>query len=136
MTGHGLDADAIGTAPHQMEAARAAASTLLDEHHPTALVCASDVVAFGAIQALRARGDHLGAPDSVAVVGFDDTPAARVVGLSSIAQPVQEVASRCVDVLGALLGDDHGTSEQHLLLAPRLAVRESSNSKRTGRGHD
>ena len=136
MAKHGLETDAIGTAPHDMEAGHLAASALLDQHTPTAIVCASDVVAFGAIQALRDRGNHLGTPNSVAVVGFDDTPAARVVGLSSVAQPVHEVATRCVDLLGALLGDgatpQQQLPEQHRLLAPRLAVRRSSNSARTG----
>lgn len=136
MTKHGLDTGAIGTAPHEMDAAREAASGLLDQHGPTALVCASDVVAFGAIEALRARGDHLGRHDSVAVVGFDDTPAARVVGLSSIAQPVPEVAARCVDILSGLLGDTHDATDQHVLLAPRLAARDSSNVKRSDRGTD
>ena len=114
-----------------MDEARKAASALLDTHQPTALVCASDVVAFGAIQALRERGNEVGAPGTVAVVGFDDTPAARVVGLSSVAQPLGEVATRCVDLLGAFLGtavgDGRSVPEQHRLLVPRLVIRGSSN---------
>ncbi len=44
---------------------------LLDlEEPPTAIVTASDTLAFGAIEAIRARGRRI--PDDVAVVSFDD----------------------------------------------------------------
>ncbi|AHH99435.1 LacI family DNA-binding transcriptional regulator [Kutzneria viridogrisea] len=93
---------------------RDAALRLLDgAEPPTALVAASDVVAFGAL--------HCGRP--LAVVGFDDTPLAALVppGLSSVRQPVAEVARTLIN----LLDDDH---ERGVLLRPELVVRASSRT--------
>lgn len=96
-----------------------AAEELLATQRPTALVCASDSLALGALEAVR----RLGEP--VAVVGFDDTPVAAATGLTSLAQPLAEAARRAVDlVLGQIAGS--GTGEEHVLLAPELVVRESS----------
>lgn len=61
---------------------------------PTAAVCASDPLALGA---WRGR--------ALAVVGFDDTPVAQAVGLSSVRQPLGEAAAECVTTLALLLGD-------------------------------
>lgn len=83
---------------------------------PTAVVAASDPLALGA---WRFR--------ELAVIGFDDTPVAQEVGLSSICQPLAEAAAVCVDTVALLLGDhpkpDGG--ERHTLLAPHLIIRTS-----------
>lgn len=101
---------------------------LLTTAAPTAVVCASDSLALGALAALRgapgtAPVGALPAPAG-AVVGFDDTPVARAVGLTSVAQPLTEAAGRTLDLLLARLA---GTAaDQHALLAPSLVVRASS----------
>lgn len=83
---------------------------------PTAFVCASDSLALGAF----------GQVPEAAVVGFDDTPVARAVGLSSIAQPLTEAAGRSLDLLlGRLSGGMPG--EEQVLLAPNLVIRDSSH---------
>ncbi|MGW6505666.1 LacI family DNA-binding transcriptional regulator [Nonomuraea angiospora] len=86
----------------------------------TALVCASDSLALGALQAREP-----GRP--VAVIGFDDTPAARAVGLSSVHQPLGEAAAACVELLArALESPDAGPPSAHVLLAPTLTIRQSA----------
>ncbi|MGN9907389.1 LacI family DNA-binding transcriptional regulator [Phytohabitans sp. LJ34] len=82
---------------------------------PTALVCASDSLAVGAYTA---------ASPGVAVAGFDDTPVARVLGLTSVAQPLAEAAARCVDLLAGVL--DGGTAPRPVLLQPSLVIRQSA----------
>jgi DNA-binding LacI/PurR family transcriptional regulator len=82
---------------------------------PTALVCASDSLAAGA---------YAVAPPGVAVAGFDDTPVARVLGLTSVAQPLAEAAARCVDLLAGAL--DGGTAPRPVLLQPSLVIRQSA----------
>ena len=113
----------------------AAAERLLDLLSPTAFVCASDSLALGALAATRpAPGvDPSGAP-SPAVVGFDDTPVARAVGLSSIAQPLTEAAGQALALLLAQFSAHRGTgaavgvpSDHHVLLSPSLVVRASSS---------
>ncbi|MPV37298.1 LacI family DNA-binding transcriptional regulator [Georgenia subflava] len=103
--------------------ARSAAATLIAERSATAVVCVSDTVALGA---LRAASEH---PHTVAVAGFDDTPVAAAVGLTSLAQPLEVAAESAV----ALLLDERpaGTTPPptHILLDPDLQVRESTGSR-------
>jgi DNA-binding LacI/PurR family transcriptional regulator len=91
---------------------------------PTAVVCASDPLALGAWRRRK-----------LAVIGFDDTPVAQAVGLSSVRQPLAEAAAECVDTVALLLGDrptradEQGSAadvdKRHVLLAPQLIIRDS-----------
>lgn len=56
---------------YTLEGGQAAAAALIDRDC-TAVVCASDMMALGAIRAARQRG--LDVPKDVSVVGFDDSP--------------------------------------------------------------
>ncbi|MDG4797931.1 LacI family DNA-binding transcriptional regulator [Micromonospora sp. WMMD1082] len=112
----GLDAETEDGIP---EGARAARELLARPTSPTALVCASDSLALGARQALRAAGPDL------SVIGFDDTPVAAAVGLSSVSQPLGDAAARCVDLLTDLLdGPRHGPRQ--VLLRPALVLRHTT----------
>jgi len=61
---------------------------LSQEDHPTALVAAYDTLAFGVLQA--ARELNLRVPQDVAVIGFDDIPAAALLNLTTVRQPLIE----------------------------------------------
>lgn len=94
---------------------------------PTALVCVSDESAFGALRALADRGLRPG--EDVAVVGFDDTPAARLPGvdLTSLSQPIEQIGRESVLMLLGLLGlVELPPGPEHRLLRPSLVVRASS----------
>jgi DNA-binding LacI/PurR family transcriptional regulator len=109
---------------------RAACANMLDSADPpTAFVCVSDTIALGAWNALTSRGRVPGA--DVAVTGFDDTAAAAVVGLTSVAQPLGQVADACIDTLDGLLaapggGRHAGVIRRRVLLEPRLVIRDSA----------
>jgi DNA-binding LacI/PurR family transcriptional regulator len=106
---------------------RAAGAELLNlSSAPTAIVCVSDSLALGVWTEITARGLTPGA--DVAVIGFDDTPTASVIGMSSIAQPVGDIAEASLDLLTqALDGTPDGTAAaKQLLLPPSLVVRASS----------
>jgi len=106
---------------------RAACAQLLQSGDPpTAFVCVSDAVALGAWAELTARGIQPG--QQAAVVGFDDSAAAALVGLSSVAQPLGEAAVACLDCLHNLLEQPAGNSSapERLLLDPRLMLRGST----------
>ncbi|WFE49731.1 LacI family DNA-binding transcriptional regulator [Micromonospora sp. WMMD1155] len=92
---------------------------LLHAAAPTAVVCASDSLALGALQAIR------GIDPPASVIGFDDTPVAAAVGLTSVSQPLGEAAARCVDLLTGVLDDDHQTPAP-VLLQPALALRHTA----------
>ena len=104
---------------------REASAVLLDEARPTGFVCASDTLALGVMHTLADRG--LVAGRDVAVVGFDDSQVAQVVppGLTSVRQPLEEVAVEVVRALEGLLG--HPPERLGgVLLTPELIVRGSS----------
>jgi DNA-binding LacI/PurR family transcriptional regulator len=100
----------------------AAGAGLLLANGATSIVCASDSLALGALLHLRAS-DSDRVPE---VIGFDDTPVAAALGLSSISQPVEEVAEKIVDVMRAVLDGpmEPAARPSHLLLAPKLVLRD------------
>ncbi len=120
---HGFD-DLDAGVFDQADAGSAATRALLDvPDPPTAVVCASDSLALGAIAAATARRRNL------AVVGFDDTPAAAAVGLTSVAQPLAEAAAHAVALLLHRLDGTTtptGVPETVRLLTPHLVVRSST----------
>ena len=128
---HRLPTGPQAAAGEDLDEALAAAGTLLDRAEPpTAVVCASDVLAVGALHSLAERG--LRAGRDVAVTGFDDSPVAALLspGLTSVHQPLEEVASQVVGLLGGLLSAGAATSttpSSGVLVTPRLVVRASSN---------
>jgi DNA-binding LacI/PurR family transcriptional regulator len=97
---------------------RAATALLELSPRPTAILCASDVLAFGVIDALRARG--LDVPGDVSVTGFDDVPAAAQSGLTTIRQPLVDKGREA----GRLLLEP-GT-EREVILPVELVARGST----------
>ncbi len=108
-----------------VDSGREAAAVLLDEAHPSAFVCASDTLAMGVLHTLGERGLTPG--HDVAVVGFDDSQVAQVVhpGLTSVRQPLEQVAVEIVKALEGLLGHPPSTAAG-VLLTPSLALRGTS----------
>ncbi len=104
---------------------REAAAVLLDEAAPTGFVCASDTLAMGVLDTLADRGLHPG--HDVAVVGFDDSQVAQLTpgGLTSVRQPLEQVAVEVVTALEGLLGVPR-RARGGVLLSPTLVVRGSS----------
>jgi DNA-binding LacI/PurR family transcriptional regulator len=84
---------------------------------PTAFVAATDTLAVGVLRGCQRRGLAVGR--EVAVVGFDDTPTAAALELSSVRQPIEAVGRH---LIAALLGEP-GTGK---LLLPELVIRSSS----------
>jgi LacI family transcriptional regulator len=105
-----------------------AARALLDvteKGRPTAFVCVSDTVAMGVLRTLDELGVRAGR--EMAVVGFDDSIAAQVStpSLTSVRQPLEEVAVEIVRVLGEVLVH-RPIPAPDLVLTPTLMVRATS----------
>lgn len=115
MSGLAVD-DLRAAAPDGVHEGAQAAERLLAAG-ATAIVCTSDSLAMGAASRLRAAGG-----DPAAVVGFDDTPVAAALGMSSISQPVEQAAGTLVDLA---LGELHGppATERRVLLPSTLVLR-------------
>lgn len=126
MAAHGFSRAGLGARVEDSVASgREAATVLLGEVAPTAFVCASDTLAMGVLHALADRG--LAPGRDVAVVGYDDSQAAHVVpgGLTTVRQPLEEVAVEVVRGLRGVLARSRQVREG-VLLEPTLVVRGSS----------
>ena len=126
MDAAGLPADAVVYGDFTMRGGAAALGELIDTHPDVdAIFVASDLMAAGALPMLAARG--IVVPDDVAVFGFDDIGVAETTSpaLSTVAQPVGEMAARAGQMLQAMLaGED--VSTEPVLFEARLILRESA----------
>jgi LacI family transcriptional regulator len=97
---------------YTFEAGRHATESWLDRHRggelPQAVFAASDAIAMGCMDALRARGYHV--PADVCVVGFDDTLLARTSNLATVRQPLQQMGQQALELLMARIGSKHETT--------------------------
>lgn len=88
-----------------------------------AVFVASDLLASGALVELRRSGRRV--PDDVAVGGFDDSRIARESDppLTTIRQPLEQVAREMVDILLRLIRHEEVSSR---VLPTELVIRESA----------
>jgi DNA-binding LacI/PurR family transcriptional regulator len=116
----GLHADAIST---ELSGHDAAVRLMRRDIPFDAIVCASDLMAIGAIRALVEHGKRV--PGDIAVTGFDDILAAGFCNppLTTVAQDARAAGERLVDTLLALVRSDPVDS---VVLPARLVVRASS----------
>lgn len=93
---------------------------------PTALICANDDMATGALFAAHRMGLRL--PADLSVVGFDDTPVSEVVWppLTTIHQPIKQIGARAVERLIDLLNGAESADAGFEAVPHRLVVRESA----------
>ncbi len=100
---------------------------------PTAVFVASDVVALGALNAIRAAG--LCIPDDIALVGFDDIPLAQYVDppLTTIRQPAYAIGWGAGQMLARLIADRGDVQDTAILLDTELVVRKSCGAWRDDR---
>jgi DNA-binding LacI/PurR family transcriptional regulator len=105
-------------ANEQTVAADAVDALLARDQPPTALLCATDVIALGAIDALRAHG--LRVPEDISVTGYDDIPAAAGADLTTVHQPLVEKGRQA----GRLLLEPN--TEREVILPLELMVRGST----------
>ncbi|AWK08214.1 LacI family DNA-binding transcriptional regulator [Streptomyces spongiicola] len=119
-----IGAELIQHSLYTLEGGQAAASALMDRGC-TAVVCASDMMALGAIRAARQRG--LEVPDDISVVGFDDSPLVAFTDppLTTVRKPVPAMGQAAVRTLLEEIG---GTPAPHseFVFMPELVVRGST----------
>jgi DNA-binding LacI/PurR family transcriptional regulator len=102
-----------------------AATTRILRHGVTGIICASDVLALGAIRAVRRAG--LTVPGDVSVIGYDDSALLNCTDppLTTVRQPIEPMGMSAV----ALLVNQMETVNAHpeeLLFEPELVVRGST----------
>lgn len=101
--------------------AEAMARLLTTKEPPTALVAASDELAFGALSTLRGAGLQL--PGGFSLIGYDDHELARAVGLTTMNHGVADQGRLAAEALVAALAGAPPTTRR---IVPQLVVRGST----------
>lgn len=98
-------------------------------HQPDAVFAASDMMALGALRAMREVG--LSVPGDIALVGYDDMTPAPIVEppLTTVRQPIRRMGSQAVEMLIDLLHNGL-TPPRRLVLPTELVIRASCGAMR------
>ena len=109
---------------YSLEAGQAAATRLLTAG-VTAIICASDPIALGAVRAVRRAG--LRVPDDISIVGFDDSALMNSVDppLTTVRQPIEPMGRMIIELLVSQI-TGAGTTTDEYLFEPELVVRGST----------
>ncbi|MFF6928198.1 LacI family DNA-binding transcriptional regulator [Streptomyces californicus] len=113
----------IGQGDFQAASGRRATERFLELAEPPEVVFAADnLMALGALDAIRARG--LRVPDDIALAAFDDIPWFVHTGppITAVAQPTADLARAAVRALADRI---EGRTPQSVTLPARLVVRRS-----------
>jgi LacI family transcriptional regulator len=88
------------------------------------LFCANDMMAIGALEALKDAG--VAVPGDIALAGFDDIPIARYVSppLTTAAVPIAEIGRQALECCAATIAGRK--TDQQRTFTPQLVVRASS----------
>jgi LacI family transcriptional regulator len=99
---------------------------------PTALICANDDMAVGAMFAAHKMG--LSIPDDLTIVGFDDTPVSEIIWppLTTVRQPLKDIGARAVrmlvDQIKANRPAEAAVPPSFEFIGHRIVVRESASA--------
>lgn len=90
----------------------------------TAVFCSNDLIAIGAMNAIREHGLRI--PEDISVVGFDDVPLSRYItpSLTSVKQPAYEKGVKAAEALINFLENDIDPKSYNLNL--ELVKRKST----------
>ena len=126
MARHGQAYVAVAKGNFTMESGEVAMAELLAEDPELdGVFAANDLMAAGALRVLRDHGRAV--PDDVAVVGFDDSEPAHFARprLTTVAQPVEEMAAEMSRMLLRQLADPT-IRPTSVIFDPHLVTRESA----------
>jgi LacI family transcriptional regulator len=95
-------------------------------HCPSAVFVCNDMMALGAMRAIRKAS--LTIPDDISLIGFDDIPLTSIVSpaLTTVAQPINEIAQCSFDSLISRMQEKSSTlPAKRIILPTKLVIRES-----------
>jgi LacI family transcriptional regulator len=110
-----IDEESVYCMDHSIEAIRLKASVILQKKSVTAFVCASDVLAYGLIEA--ARDLNISVPEDLSIVGFDGFMFNRMSNpnITTVIQPVYMIGRELAQVLLNRLKDKKTPTKQIIL---------------------
>ena len=120
---HRVDPDLVAEGDFSESGGYIAMLRLL-QYTPDAVFAASDMMAIGAMRALREA--NLRIPEDVAVIGFDDIPASARTEppLTTIHQSASSMGMMAVETLIDII-DHPGSETRHIIIATEFVIRAS-----------
>jgi len=93
---------------------------------PTAIVAASDHLAFVALEELRLRGYRV--PEDIALIGFDDTDLAAQVQpqLTTVHVPMMDIGLRAATMVLEGIADEGGSAYRQIVTLPVELIRRGT----------
>lgn len=119
-----FDPTLVAEIPFEIEIAAEAATRLISNFNPpTALFCANDIQAMGALFACQRQGIRV--PDDVSIIGFDDLPSTRVINppLSTVHVPAKKMGEEAAKAIIAAARQNVPVRSQ--VLPTELIIRSS-----------
>lgn len=94
----------------------------------TAVLCANDLLALGAMRSLRAKG--IAVPQEVSVIGYEDIDyaASAQIPLTSVRQPQYQLGYAATELVIAACEDPAAHVHQHVTLPPEVVPRDSTRA--------
>lgn len=129
MQAHGLDATrliAAGVPPISMREGAEAMGRLLTSHADTqAVICVSDLSAFGALTECQRRG--VAVPEKIRIAGFGDYEIAEIAvpALTTINPFPREIGAHAADLILDVL-DGRQQTAARVVISPVLLIRQST----------
>ncbi len=119
--------------PVSAEGERVCSAIMLSKDRPDALVCYNDLLALGFIHEARVLGFEV--PRDISVAGFDNIAYGRFTSpaLTTVDLQSERMGEEGMRMLLLAIAGDASASDGHLVLAPRLVVRESTAERSASR---
>jgi LacI family transcriptional regulator len=129
LTAHGIEASSamMSSGAYSEDGGYTAMQNLLQRgDRPSAVFAANDLMAMGAMIAIREAG--LSVPHDIAIVGFDDIPAARLVypALTTVAQFQHALGQRAAEMLMERLNGYVENRGRSIEMPYRLVERDTT----------
>lgn len=126
--GKPLHDDLIAEGDYQIKSGYEITARLIEQKKKfTAVFAANDLMAIGAIKALKARNIKI--PEDVEVIGFDNIEVSQMMepSLSTVTQPVYEMGARGAKMLIDII-EGKKIRKKKIILEPELVLRESTKN--------
>jgi DNA-binding LacI/PurR family transcriptional regulator len=112
--------------PSNRSGGYSAMTNIIDsDDRPTAIIAATDYVAFGAMEALRERSIRI--PDDISLLGFDniDISSYFPTALTTIAVPDRELSDIAVRLLINQIEHKNRIDQKHVIVDSSLIIRDT-----------